>query len=220
MSLKVILADDHNLVREGLRSLLDKQEDIQVVGEADNGRAALELAMRLVPDVAVMDVSMADMNGVEAASRIRESVPEVRVLALSMHADKRFVEKMLKAGASGYMLKNCAFREIAQAIRDVAAGRCYLSPEITGILVDNLVRGSSGSGPSGSRPGGADLLTPREREVLQLLAEGRSSKAISEKLNLSERTVETHRHNIMKKLNIFTVAELTKFAVREGLTTL
>ena len=215
MALKVILADDHNLVREGLRSLLDKQGDILVVGEADNGRAALELATRLAPDVAVMDVSMPDMNGVEAASRIRDAVPGVRVLALSMHADKRFVEKMLRAGASGYLLKNCAFKEIAQAIRVVASGRCYLSSEITGILVDNLVRG-----PAGNEPGGVDLLTPREREVLQLLAEGRSSKAISTKLNLSERTVETHRHNIMKKLNLFTVAELTKFAVREGMTTL
>ena len=214
MKLKIILADDHNIVREGLRSLIDRESDMEVVGEANNGWLAVELTKKLNPDVVIMDVAMPDLNGIEATRKIVEEIPEVKILALSMYADKRFVAGTLKAGAAGYILKDCAFEEMAGAIRSVANGGTYLSPGVAGIVIQDYV----------SKLNDADCtplasLTPREREVLQLLSEGKSTREIANKLVVSVKTVETHRRQMMEKLNVHSVAELTKYAIREGLTT-
>ncbi|MHC4591494.1 MAG: response regulator [Planctomycetota bacterium] len=215
MSIRILLADDHKIVRDGLRSLLEKEPDMEVAAEADNGRMAVELAGELRPDVVVMDVAMPDLNGMEATRQIVRSVPGARVVALSMHSDKRFVRGMLASGASGYVLKDAAFEELIRAIRSVVAGRTYLCPEVTGVVVESLVQ------PSGeAEPSSLSVLTPREREVLQLLAEGKRTKQIATLLKVSVKTIETHRGRIMGKLDCYSVAELTKYAIREGLTTL
>ncbi len=211
MSIGVLLADDHRIIRQGLRSLLEKQPDMEVVAEAENGRTAVQLARRLSPDVVVMDIAMPDLNGIEATQQIIAEAPGVKIVALSMHSDKRFVARMLKAGASGYLLKDCAFEELARAIRTVAVNQIYLSPGIAGVVVEDFVRHVSETDSS---------LTPREREVLQLLAEGSSTKEIAARLQVSVKTVETHRRHIMEKLDIHTIAELTKYAIRQGLTSL
>ena len=216
MSIRILLADDHQLFRDGLSALLTKEADIDIVGESEDGRSAVELAGELAPDVVVMDVSMADLNGVEATRQIVHRTPRTKVLALSMHSDRRFVEGMLQAGASGYLLKDCANEEFIRAIRAVAAGRTYLSPAVAGQVVEGYVHPRAAEAPGAS----SGTLSPREREVLQMVAEGRLSKQIATKLHISTKTVETHRHQIMEKLNIHSVAELTKFAVREGLTSL
>lgn len=215
MSIRLILADDHKVVRDGLCALLEREADLTVVAEASDGREAVRLAAEHEPMVVVMDVGMPALNGIEATAQIRANTPATRVLALSIHADKRFVERMLKAGASGYLLKNCAARELVRAIREVAAGKGYLSPEIAGLVVADLVQPQAPD----QRPG-AYHLTPREREVLQLIAEGLTSKQIAGDLGLSEKTVQGHRQQIMDKLDLRSVAELTKFAVREGITSL
>jgi DNA-binding NarL/FixJ family response regulator len=213
MSIRIILADDHKITRQGLRVLLEKEADMEVVAEAEEGRTAVRLAAEFMPDIVIMDVSMPDMNGVEAARRIVSESPSVRVIALSMHSDTLFVTEMLKSGAAGYLLKDCAFEELARAIRAVIDGKTYLSPSISGVVVeDYLHRVSKTSVSSG------DVLTSREREVLQLLAEGKSTKQIALKLHISIKTVETHRRQIMEKLDIHTVAELTKYAIRKGFT--
>jgi two-component system response regulator NreC len=215
MTVKVVLADDHNIVRDGLRSLLEKHSDIEVVGEAETGRRAVALASTLFPNVIVMDIGMPDLNGIEATRQIVTEHPEVKVIALSMHSDKRFVSGILKAGASGYLLKDCAFEELTQAIQAVQSGRVYLSPKITALVVDDYVKVTS------ERDGSVlSNVSPREREVLQLLAEGKNTKEIASDLSLSVKTIETHRQKIMEKLNLHSVAELTKFAIREGLTSL
>jgi two-component system response regulator NreC len=198
----------------GLRSLLEKQADLEVVGEAENGRKAVQMAQEKKPDVVVMDVSMPDLNGIEAATQIKESLPETRVIALSMHSDKRFVMGMLRAGAAGYLLKDCASQELANAIAQVAAGKKYLSPEITGVVIDDFLQG--GSSEEGATV--ASALSAREREVLQLIAEGWSTKQIASHLYVSIKTIETHRRQIMKKLDLHSIADLTKYAIREGLT--
>jgi len=213
--IRILLADDHRIVREGLRSLLERQPEVEVVAEADDGDRALELAGETRPDVILMDVAMPGLNGVEATRRLRESSPGSRVVALSMHSDRRFVMGMLRAGAAGYLLKDSAFEELADAIRAVAAGQTYLSPRIAEIVVRTAVR--QGDEP---KPGLLVALTRREREVLQLVAEGRSTKEIGGLLRVSVKTIETHRKRIMEKLHLRTVAELTKFAIREGLTSL
>ena len=215
MSVKVILADDHRIMREGLRSLLEREDGIEVVGEAGDGRTTVELARRLQPDVVVMDISMPDLNGVEATRQISSEYPGIRVLALSMHSDKRFVAGVLGAGASGYLLKDCALDELVRAIRVVVAGQIYLSPGIAG----TVVQGYMSRLQKMEAPAFASL-TPREREVLQLIAEGKTMKEIAGMLTVSVKTAETHRQQIMKKLDIRSVAELTKYAVREGLTSL
>jgi DNA-binding NarL/FixJ family response regulator len=215
MSIKVIVADDHRIVREGLCSLLEKEKDITVVGQAENGQTAVRLAQRLNPDVVVMDISMPDLNGMEAAQRICAESRRTKVIGLSMHSDRRFVTRMLKAGAAGYLLKDSAFGELAEAIRAVVAGRKYLSPSIGEGLIDDYIQHPDPSaGPVFS------ALSAREREVLQLLAEGHSAKEIALRLHVSVKTVETHRRHIMEKLDVHSVAELTKLAVREGLTSL
>jgi len=215
MSIRILLADDHKITRQGLRSLLDKQSDMEVVAEAEEGRTTVRLVRELLPDVVIMDVTMPDLNGMEAARQITREFGNVRIVALSMHSDSLFVTEMLKSGASGYLLKDCAFEELARAIRAVVAGKTYLSPSISGVVVDDYLHRLSKADFSG-----LDVLTSREREVLQLLAEGRSTKQIALKLHISVKTVETHRRQIMNKLDIHTVAELTKYAIRKGLTSL
>ena len=215
MSIRILLADDHRLFREGLRSLLEKEPDVEVVVEAENGRAAVELAGDLKPDVVAMDISMPDLNGMEATRQIAKQVPGTKVIGLSMHSDRHFVEEMLKVGASGYLLKDCANEEFIRAIRAVATGQTYLSPAVAGKVTEDYVRLAKGKSLPASK-----TLSPREREVLQLVAEGWGSKQIAAKLNVSIKTIDSHRHQIMEKLNLHSVAELTKLAVREGLTSL
>jgi two-component system response regulator NreC len=217
-NISIIIADDHRLLREGLRCMLEKQSGLKPVAEADDGRTTVKLVERLKPDVVVMDVSMPDMNGIEATRQIKKEFPSVKVIGLSMHADKRFVTEMLKAGASGYLLKHCAFEELGLAIRTVAGNRIYLSAEITGVVIEDYMQAVQNGKKHVSNNG--ETLSNREREVLQLLAEGKSAKDIAARLNLSVKTVETHRQNIMEKLHLFSIAELTKYAIAEGLTEL
>ena len=216
MPIRVLIADDHKIMLAGLRSLLEKQVEFEVVGEAENGRRAVKMALETKPDVVVMDVSMPDLNGIEATTQVVDSLPETRVIALSMHSDKRFVMGMLQAGASGYLLKDCASQELANAIRQVADGKKYLSPEITGVVIDDFLKG----GFSGEAATVKAVLSAREREVLQLIAEGWSTKQIASHLYVSVKTIETHRRQIMKKLDLHTIADLTKYAIREGLTSI
>lgn len=215
MKIKVLLADDHVMMRGGLHMLLEQNAEIVVVGEAEDGREAVLLAKKLSPDVVVMDIAMPDMNGIEATRQIIAEHPGVKIIALSMHSDRHFVSEMLKAGAMAYLLKQCAVDELITAIKTVLKNQTYISPCISGVVVDQFVRTASKSEPSVF-----SRLTDREREVLQLMAEGKSSKEIANQLNLSIKTIETHRMKIMEKLNIHTVAELTKYAIREGLTSL
>jgi two-component system response regulator NreC len=212
--IRVLLADDHKILRQGLRTLLEQEADIDVVGEADNGRASVKLAGELAPDVVIMDVAMPDLNGIDATHRITEADPGARVLALSMHSDGRYVKGMLQAGARGYILKDCASEELTRAIRTVMAGQVYVSPGVTGVIVNDYVRQLSAA------TGEPATLSQREREVLQLLAEGASTAAIAADLHLSVKTIETHRKRIMDKLELRSIAELTKYAIREGITAL
>ncbi len=215
MSISILLADDHKIIRDGLRALLEKERDMKVVGEAENGRTTVQFVRTLLPDVVIMDIGMPDLNGIEATRQIVAISRRVKVIALSMHSDKRFVKGMLGAGASGYLLKDCAFEELAQSIRAVYANRTYLSPKIAGIVVEGYV-----SPPSTPDASAASILTPRQREVLQLFAEGKTTKEIAFHLGVSVKTIETHRQKIMDKLGTHSIAELTKYAIREGLTML
>jgi DNA-binding NarL/FixJ family response regulator len=215
MTIRVLLADDHKIVREGLRSLLEREPDIDVIAMADNGRMAVQLAGEIMPDVAVIDVAMPDMNGIEATRRICRENPEIKVLTLSMHSARRFVTEALSAGAKGYLLKDCASEELVRAIRTVAANETYLSPKVAGLIVKDYLKRSPESATAAD-----SLLSTREREVLQLIAEGESTKEIAFTFGVSVKTVETHRQQIMRKLNLHSVAELTRYAIREGLTPL
>lgn len=215
MKIRIVLADDHNVMREGLRLILDREGDLEVLADADNGRAAVAVAKKLGPDLVVMDVSMPDLNGMEATRQIIAENPGIKVLALSMYSDKRFVEGMFKAGVSGYILKNCIARELVSAIRFVAKGEIYISPKIAGTIVQGFLS-SLGEANSGN----GELLTTREREILQLISEGRNSKEIADTLHVSSKTVDAHRRNIMEKIDAHSIAELTKYAIREGLTSL
>jgi two-component system, NarL family, response regulator NreC len=214
MSLRIILADDHKIVRDGLRALLENQSGMEVIAEADNGRATVRLARELLPDLVIMDIGMPDLNGIDATRQITAELPKVKVIALSMHSDRRFVVQMFKAGASGYLLKDCAFEELARAVCAVQKNQTYLSPAVAGPVMEDYIHQLSG-GESGS-----SVPSPREREVLQLLAEGKSTKEVAAVLCVSVKTVETHRQQIMSKLNIQSIAELIKYAIREGLTSL
>lgn len=215
MSIRILLTDDHKLLREGLHALIEEQPDMTVIAEAEDGRATVQLAAKLRPDIIVMDISMPGMNGMEATRQILSNDPGVKVLALSMHTDKRFIVEMLSAGASGYLLKDCAFEELICAIHALADQRTYLSPKISDIVVKDYVCRSSKSTLSALA-----VLSPREREVLQLLAEGKSTRKIASILHVGMKTIQTYREQIMEKLDIHTIAELTKFAIREGLTSL
>ena len=212
MSIRIVLCDDHKIMRDGLRVLIAKERDMQLVGEATDGYEALRMARELAPDVVVMDVAMATLNGIAATQRIHAEAPQVRVLALSMHCDKRFVMGMLEAGASGYLLKDCAFSELAKAIRATQRGETYVSPRIASTLAK-----APSAGADAPRPGQA-VLTVKEREILQLISEGKSTKDIAGLLDISGKTVETHRQHIMDKLDVRSVAGLTQYAVREGIT--
>jgi DNA-binding NarL/FixJ family response regulator len=215
MSVRIVIADDHKLMREGLSSLLSQQADIQVVGQAINGREAVQLAERENPDVVVMDVSMPDLNGIDATRQILSRSPRTRVIALSMHSDRQFVAEMFRAGARGYLLKDSAFEELASAITRVAKDETYIAPRISGFRLEDYTRKEERGEPLL-----APRLSEREREVLQMMAEGKGTKEIAADLHLSAKTVETHRQHLMDKLEMYSVAELTKFAIREGLTTL
>lgn len=215
MQLKVIIADDHAIIREGLKSLLEAK-GIKVLDIARNGREALEKAIALEPDIMMMDISMPDLNGVEATARIREEVPHTRVIALSMHSGKNMVDKMFASGASGYVLKESAFDEIYDAIQGVIRGNFYLTPSIARMYVDD----HTSLGGKCDRLPKFTKISKKEREILQLVAEGVTTREIAEKLGVSIKTVETHRRNIMKKLNIFSVAGLTKYAIKEGIISL
>jgi DNA-binding NarL/FixJ family response regulator len=215
MRIRVVLADDHKIVRDGLKSLLDQCPDIEVVAVADHGRQLLALVEADPPEVVLLDVSMPEMNGIDVVRRLSANCPTVKVVMLSMHSDRRFVTESLSAGARGYLLKDSAFEELVRAIMAVNNGEFYLSPKIAGVIVQDYLRKSSPPVETAF-----NILTNREREVLQLIAEGKSTKEIAFNFNVSIKTVETQRQQIMKKLNMFSVAELTKYAIREGLTAL
>ena len=215
MSIKLIIADDHRIVYEGLKPLLDSQHDIEVIGLANTGRKAVQLTQELNPDLVIMDIYMPDLDGIEATLQIVSQCPEVKIIALSMNSDKLHVKRMLEAGASAYLTKDCSFEELVNAIRIVAAGKKYLSPEISGIVIDESLNHSSIPYFSPS-----SALTMREREVLHFLAEGMSVNKIAAKLSLSIKTVHTHRKHIMEKLDLHSTAELTKYAIKNGLTSL
>ena len=215
MDLRVVLADDHGILREGIRRALEDEPGIEVVGEAKDGREAVRTVLEQSPDLVIMDISMPGLNGIDASQQILKDNPDVKILILSMYSDQFYVERALKAGVSGYVLKNSVISEVVSAIRVLSKGKVYLSPDIAGILVDDYVARV----PEKKEPG-TPSLTPREREVIQLLVEGLSSKEIAASLNLSERTVDSHRKNIMRKLDLHSLPQLTKFALREGFTSL
>jgi len=212
MSIRILLADDHNLVREALATLIQKQDGMEVVGQAEDGREVSQLAMDLHPDVIVMDVTMPGMSGAEATRRIKARLPSAKVLALSIHKEGPFVMEMLRAGAAGYLLKTCAVDELVRAIKSVVANQTYLSPQVGSSVADALFpqKGDGDGIP----------LTQREREVLQLTAEGLTTKQIASRLTRSVKTIEMHRRNIMKKLGLHNIAAITKYAIRIGLASL
>ncbi|MCP3902028.1 MAG: response regulator transcription factor [Planctomycetes bacterium] len=212
---RILLVDDHEIFTDGLRALLSAEPDLEIIGRITNGRDAVREAVESAPDIVVMDISMPDMNGIDATREITARRPEVKVLCLSMHAEGQFVHAALDAGASGYLLKECAVAEVVRAIRAVAASQVYLSPAIAATVVDAMK-----SGRSDARGSAFEILTDRERAVLQLIAEGHSTRDIAERLHLSVKTIGTHREHIMTKLDIHSVAGLTKYAIREGLTSL
>ena len=204
----VLLADDHVIVRNGFRMILSHQPELQVVGEADNGRDAVEQAEKLRPDVCVMDVTMPELNGIEATRRLLKVSPKTRVLALSMHKDAVYVREILRAGAKGYLLKDCDQRDFLKAVKAVALGKGYLSPEISDAVLEDYRKHVTNP---------IDLLSSREREVLQMIAESKTNKEIASALHLSVYTVEAHRSRVMEKLNLHSIGELVRFAVRNGL---
>ena len=214
MNIRVVLADDHALVRAGLRELLELKRDITVVAEAGDGQAAVEAVAATAPQVVVMDASMPGMCGIEATRRIVHDTPGTRVLCLSMHAERRFVCEILRIGASGYVLKDATASELVCAIRTIAAGQKYVSPAVTGVVLDALVEGLPADDEEPEIP-----LTRRENEILQLLAEGHSTKRIAHRLGVSAKTVATHREHLHRKLGLDSIAGLTKYAIRHGLTT-
>jgi two-component system response regulator NreC len=206
--IRILLADDHKLVRQGFRLILMSQEDMEVVGETGNGREAVELAKTLKPDVVIMDVTMPELNGIEATRRICTMSPHIRILALSVHRDFVYVREIIRAGAEGYLLKESADTDLLAAVRAVAEGNSYLSPEVSGAMLKDYRKNATNP---------LDLLTSREREILQLVAEGKTNKDIAGSLNLSVYTVDGHRTRIMDKLNLHSIGELVRFAVRNGL---
>jgi len=209
MSVKIFLADDHMIIREGLRAVIEKNTDMKIVGEAGDGRTTVQMVQEKMPDIVIMDISMPEMNGIEATRRIIRNSPHIKIIALSMHSDRRFVTEIFKAGASGYVLKEAALSELVDAINAIKRGCSYISMEIQKVMNKKLSKHPLYS-----------ELTDREREVLQLIAEGKSGKQTADCLDISVKTVDSHRQQIMKKLNMHSIPELTKYAVREGLTSL
>jgi DNA-binding NarL/FixJ family response regulator len=211
--IRILLVDDHKILRDGICSLLKEYPDMEVVGEAADGKNALNLVKELSPDMVIMDISMPDLNGIEATRKILADYPHIKVMALSMHYDKHFVSEIFKAGASGYLLKDCAFDEMAHAIRMIIDNKTYVNSQIASLVVESLMSDS----PRSHNKHAFSLLTEREKEVLQLIAEGKSTKQIASNLNVSTKTIESHRRQVMGKLNIRNIADLTKYAIREGL---
>jgi len=212
--LRIVLADDHMLLRKGLKSLIDGRPDMEVVGEAQDGNEAILLAERLAPDVMIMDITMPGLNGIEATQRIHARQPEIGIIALSAYSDRLLVQKMMGAGASGYMLKDCAQERVVEAITQVSGHEFFLCPQVAQIMMKDYSRLSKREGEAESQ------LTSREREIVQLIVEGNSTKEIAAAIHVSVKTVETHRLNAMMKIGVGSVAELTKYAIREGLTSL
>lgn len=212
---RILLADDHTVIRKGLRALLERQDGFTVVAEAADGREAVEAAAAVCPDVVVIDIGMPNLNGIEAARRITEKRPETAVVILSMHADESYVLRALKSGARGYLLKDSPEEDLISSIRAVHQGKAFFSPEISKMLAEDYMRQMRQRGVEDSY----ELLTPREREILQMLGEGNSNKQVATKLNLSLHTVETHRGNVLEKLNLHSTAEMILYAVRKGIVT-
>jgi len=213
--ISIILVDDHVIMRDGLRHLLSSESDIEVIGEAANGREAVKLVLSKKPDIVIMDIAMQDMNGIEATRQIKNENPEVKVIALSMHSERQIVVGVFRAGASGYLLKESSSLELVDAIRTIHLGRKYLSQKISDIVLQEISEVKKDTGEIG-----VDVLTNRECEILQLISEGNSTKKIADVLFISPKTVESHRANIMEKLDIHNIPELTKYAIRAGLTSL
>ncbi len=211
--IRILLADDHTVIRRGLRALLERQTGFVVVAEAADGREAVDAAAAQNPDVAVIDIGMPNLNGIEAATRITEKCPQTAVVILSMHADEGYVLRALKSGARGYLLKDSPEEDLINAIRAVHRGKAFFSPEVSKMLAEDYMRQMRQRGVEDSY----ELLTPREREILQMLGEGNSNKDVATKLNLSLHTVETHRGNILEKLNLHSTAEMILYAVRKGI---
>jgi two-component system response regulator NreC len=211
--MKILIADDHGIVREGLRSLIEKEPDMEVVGEAKDGVETVEFARELKPDVVIMDVSMPNLNGIEATRMILSENPKIKVIVLSIHVEKRIVKEILSVGAAGYVLKTYLFEELSRALRSVMVNGYYLSPKVTNIVVGEYLDDSARV-----QTGNKVNLTSREREVLQLIAEGKTSKQIALMLHVSQKTIETHRRRLLEKIEASGVAELTKYAIREGIT--
>lgn len=215
MSIKILIADDHSIVRQGLRDLLDKKTDMEVIAESGSGLETIRLASDLKPDVILMDVTMPDMNGIEATRQIISRLPYVKIVALSMHGDKLFVERMFRAGAKGYLTKDCNIEELTEAIHKVIDNKTYISSGIAGAVLEGYLFGKASEDSSVF-----SILTNREREVLQLLTEGKTARDVADSFCVSVKTIETHRRKIMRKLGIKSIAELTKYAIREGVTAL
>jgi DNA-binding NarL/FixJ family response regulator len=214
--LKVLLVEDHTMVRAGVRALLEGAGGIEVVGEASDGREAVRIAATLRPDVVVMDVAMPHMNGIEATRQLRAADPKVAIVVLSMYGDRQYISESLRAGASGYLLKDAAFSELLSAVKEVAQGRTYLSPAVSGVALDDYIKRVRNV----DAPAGLELLSAREREVLQLIAESKTGPEIGRTLHISAHTVDAHRRKIMEKLDIHNVVDLVKFAIRHGLASL
>jgi len=217
MTLKVLLVEDHAIVRQGIKALLDEEPDITIVGEAGDGSEGLLLAQKLKPDIVLMDVSLPTLDGIEVARQIHDRMPQVRVLMLSMHDNEEYVFRALQAGACGYVLKQSTSTELVLALRAVAAGSTFLSPDISQILIGDYLRRAETRSDADEA---LDILTPRERQVLQLITKGFSNRQIAARLQISIKTVETHRGNMMRKLDVHDRAELVKFAIDSGLVTL
>lgn len=216
MSTTLLIADHHAIMRDGLRLALSNENGLEVIGEAANGREAVEIAAKLNPNVVLTEVSMPVLNGIEAARQILKANRRTKVLALSGNCESHLVKEMLRAGASGYVLKECAADELIKAIKTVAGGGRYLSPDVAGVVIDDLVSYNG----NGANHASVEILTPKERELLQMLSEGEVSKSVANKLHISVKTVDARRRDIMRKLNLDSIAVLTKFAIREGLTSL